>query len=147
MVFTLKTQKHSRLGGSVIKVGPDILKPDVDLLLYSDRDNDAPVCIYSLKTSFRERAGQTHRWKVLLDIVTAENCRSIKEKYHLEYDGDAHFLMGLITPNFYDEITSPQQKGLLHFFDYVYLTKPDNFQQPIKQFSNIARDLVKIYGR
>ncbi len=147
LIFTLKTRNNPRLGGSVIEVGPEKIKPDVDLLIYSDANHAAPVCIYSLKTSLRERAGQTHRWKVLLDIVTAENCRSIKEKYDLKYAGGANFLMSMITTNFYDEVTSPQQKGLLRFFDYVYLTKPDDFAPPVTRFSNIARDLVKIYDR
>ena len=145
LIFTLKTRKNPFLGKSVIEVGPEKIKPDVDLLIYSDTNNNAPVCIYSLKTSLRERSGQTHRWKVLLDIVTAQNCRSIKQKYDLKYDGSANFLMAMITTNFYDEITSPQQRGLLRFFDYVYLTKPDDFAHPITRFSDIARDLTKVY--
>lgn len=147
LVFTLKTLKNSRLGGSVIQVGAETIKPDVDLLIYSDSDDTAPTSIYSLKTSLRERAGQTHRWKVLLDIVTAENCRSIKEKYDLQYAGNQNFLMSMITTNFYDEIMRPQQRGLLRFFDYVYVTKSDDFQQPVNRFSTIAHDLVTIYDR
>ena len=145
LIFTLKTQKDPRLGGSVIQVGPETIRPDVDLLVYSKREN-MPVYIYSLKTSLRERGGQTHRWKVLLDIVTAENCRSIKEKYDLQYAGQADFRMGLITTNFYDEITSPQQRGLFRFFDHVYLTKPGNFAPPVAHFSCITDDLTEIYG-
>ncbi len=146
LIFTLKTQNNSRLGGSVIHVGPEKIKPDVDLLIYSEADVNAPICIYSLKTSLRERAGQTHRWKVLLDIVTAENCHSIKQKYDLKYDGSTNFLMAMITTNFYDEIMNPQQKGLLRFFDYVYLTKPGDFAAPVMRFSRIVRDLEAIYG-
>ncbi len=145
LIFTLKTRNNSRLGGSIIQVGPEIIRPDVDLLMYSEH-TDMPVCIYSLKTSLRERAGQTHRWKVLLDIVTAENCRSIKEKYDLQYAGDADFRMGLITTNFYNEITSPQQRGLFQFFDHIYLTKPGCFDAPVQCFSRIASDLTQNYG-
>lgn len=146
VIFTLKTGKHPRLGGSVIQVGPETIQPDVDLLVYSSLTDKTPACIYSMKTSLRERAGQTHRWKVLLDIVTAENCRSIKEKYDLQYGGDANIRLGLVTTNFYEEITSPQQRGLFQFFDYVYLTKPGDFQQPVAQFSKIADDLRGIYA-
>ena len=149
LIFTLKTKNNSRLGGSVIQVGPETIRPDVDLLVYSEREHmpeNMPVYIYSLKTSLRERGGQTHRWKVLLDIVTAENCRSIKEKYDLQYAGQADFRMGLITTNFYDEITSPQQRGLFRFFDHVYLTKPGNFTSPVARFSRITDDLTEIYG-
>ena len=146
VVFTLKAKNHPRLGGSFIQVGPETIKPDVDLLAHSDRDGDAPVCIYSLKTSLRERAGQTHRWKLLLDIVTADNCRSIKEKYDLQYGGDANFRLGLVTTNFYDEITAPQQRGLFKFFDHVYLTKPGDFQPPVSRFSAVAADLRGVYA-
>ena len=146
LVFTLKTQKHPKIGGSVIKVGPEIMKPDVDLLVYSDRDADAPIVIFSLKTSLRERAGQTHRWKILLDIVTSKNCLSIKAKYDLQYEGGSEFRLALLTTNFYDEITSPQQRGLLRFFDHAYLTKPGDFQPPVARFSQVAEDLRRIYA-
>ena len=146
LIFTLKTRTNSHLGESAITVGPEKIKPDIDLLVYSETNYNAPVCIYSLKTSLRERAGQTHRWKILLDIVTAENCRSIKQKYDLQYSGRTNFMMAMVTTNFYDEITNPQQRGLLRFFDYVYLTKPGNFEQPVARFSGIADDLVEIYG-
>ena len=147
LIFTLKTKSKIRPGGSfVIEVGPEKIKPDVDLLVYSSRDGDAPVCIYSLKTSLRERAGQTHRWKVLLDIVTAENCRSIKEKYGLQYNGDANFRLGMITANFYDEVDDPQQRGLFQFFDHIYMAKPGDFRPPVAQLSQIAEDLRGIYA-
>ena len=146
VVFTLRTQKHPRLGGSVIRVGPEVIKPDVDLLIHSDRDDGAPVCVYSLKTSLRERAGQTHRWKILLDIVTSKNCLSIKEKYDLQYAGGAGFRLVLLTTNFYEEIANPQQRGLLQFFDQVYLTKPGDFQPPVARFSQAAGDLRRMYG-
>ena len=42
--------------------------------------------------------------------------------------------MGLITTNFYDEITSPQQRGLFRFFDHVYLTKPGNLPRRLRVF-------------
>ena len=146
LVFTLRTGAGSRIGETVISVGPETIKPDVDLLVYSSERDDAPICMYSLKTSLRERAGQTHRWRILLDIVTADNCHSIKEKYDLQYSGFTNLKMAMITTNFYSEITSPQQRGLLRFFDYVYLTKPDAVNEPVTQFSNIAQDLVGIYG-
>ena len=145
VICTLSTANHPKIGGSVIHVGPEKIKPDADLLIHSDRSANEPVCLFSLKTSLRERAGQTHRWKVLLDIVTAENCHSLKNKYSLRYDGGSDFRMGLITTNFYNEITKPQQKGLLRFFEHVYLTKPGEWETPIVPFASIAEDLRSIY--
>lgn len=104
------------------------------------------AAIYSLKTSLRERAGQTQRWKLLLDIATAPDCDSVKQKYALNYDGKRRFVMGLITTNFYDEIMAPQQRGMLRFFDYVYLTKPDAHAHPVSNFSTVARDLTDLYA-
>lgn len=40
--------------------------------------------ILSIKTSLRERAGQTYKWKLLMEIATTEN--PIKEKYNISYD-------------------------------------------------------------
>lgn len=34
-----------------------------------------------------------------------------------------NFKVGFITTNFYNEIINPQQKGMLKFFDFVYITK------------------------
>ena len=148
VICTLKTQKNKKIGNSIIHVGPEEMKPDADLLVYSDRDDDDPVCLFSLKTSLRERAGQTHRWKVLMDIVISPNCHSIKEKYGLKYFGSKNFRMGLITPNFYDELTNPgsQHAGLLRFFEHVYLTKPGEWKSPILSFAAVAADIRRIYA-
>ena len=145
VVCTIRTQNHPRIGGGVIQVGPETIKPDADLLVYSARATDGPVCLFSLKTSLRERAGQTHRWKILMDIVTSADCHSIKDKYDLRYAGGTNFRMGLITTNFYNEITSPMQKGLLRFFEHVYLTKPGEWGPPVMSFSAVAEDIRRIY--
>jgi type II restriction enzyme len=146
LICTLNTRHPLIESSAAIQVGGEKLKPDLDLLVYSGQAAaDEPVCIYSLKTSLRERAGQTHRWRLLFDIVTSDNCRSIKEKYRLGYKGTKQFKMGMITTNFYDEISQPQQRGLLAFFDYVYLTKPGRFAPPVANFSRIAEDLRKTY--
>lgn len=118
----------SRLGTvknwTVITVGGEEQKPDMDLVFYSTDEQgtiNEPVLIMSLKTSLRERAGQTYRWKLLLEIATSEN--PIKEKYNIAY---AHTTMPLVcftTLDFYDELGQPQNKGMLKFFDKVFLGK------------------------
>lgn len=99
--ITPKPKRHRIVNEyATIKVGNDIQKPDIDLLIYSKAHTlQKPVIIYSMKTSLRERVGQTYKWKLLMDIATAEDCQSIK----------------------YEEITNPQQVGMLRFFDFVSL--------------------------
>ena len=145
VIFSLKPRQHPFVKNyATIQVGNDVLKPDLDLLAYAENSNT--VAIYSLKTSLRERAGQTHRWRLLLDIAVAPDAASLRKKYQLAHIGNRNFVMGLITTNFYDEITLPQQRGLLTFFDYVYLTKPGHYDSPVLNFSHIATDLRELYG-
>ncbi|MBI1806579.1 MAG: hypothetical protein HYR76_05955 [Ignavibacteria bacterium] len=123
--ITLKRKRHRIVNEyATIKVGKDIQKPDIDLLIYSKAHTlEKPVIIYSMKTSLRERVGQTYKWKLLMDIATADDCQSIKTKYELSYQAQVNFKVGFITTNFYKEITNPQQQGMLRFFDFVYITK------------------------
>ena len=144
--FTLKPKQSETIKKfAAIYSGDETLSPDLDLM--ASADGIDTVCIYSIKTSLRERAGQTHRWKLLFDIATAPDSDSIREKYDIRYDGGRDFRMNLITSNFYNEITSPQQRGLLRFFDRVYLTKPGAYNAPVMNFSQVAEDLKKLYGK
>ncbi len=147
LVITLKPKKHRFIKNyATIQVGDDVQKPDVDLMIYhSKKLEHAPVLIFSMKTSLRERVGQTYKWKLLMDIATSKDCMQIKQKYGLSFDVKADFKVGFITTNFYDEITQPQQIGMLRFFDFVYLTKAGKFQSPICEFSKIVSDLKTIY--
>lgn len=147
IVITLKPKKHSIIEEyAVIKVGDNIQKPDLDLLIYKyKRSLNYPITIYSIKTSLRERAGQSYRWKLLIDICTATDCDSIKDKYSLSYTQKAKLVTGFITANFYKEITHPQQKGMLSFFDYVYITKDGTWENPVTRFSSAIKDLSTTY--
>ncbi|MFQ6118861.1 MAG: hypothetical protein ACE5KE_03125 [Methanosarcinales archaeon] len=97
------------------------------------------------KALFANSAGQTYRWKLLMDIVTSENCKTIKNKYGLGYKAINKFMVGFITTNFYNEIMKPQQQGMLRFFDFVYITKQGNWNKPISNCSRIVDDLNTIY--
>jgi len=147
LAITLKPKKHPLIEKyAAIKVGDDIQKPDIDLLIYHySRPEKYPVIIYSIKTSLRERAGQTYRWKLLMDIVSSNDCKTIKDKYSLTYKAIDNFKVGFITTNFYNEITNPQQKGMLKFFDFVYITKHGKWEMPVCEFSKIVDDLNGIY--
>ena len=145
VIFSLNPENHPIISQfAVINVGGEMLKPDMDLMAYTEECET--VTIYSLKTSIRERAGQTHRWKLLMDIATAQDAESIRRKYNISYTGGRKFSMNFITTNFYNEITAPQKRGMLVFFDRVYLTKPRKFKPPVLNFSHIAKDLFAIYG-
>lgn len=148
LAITLKPKKHPLIEKyAAIKVGDDIQKPDIDLLIYHyQKPEKYPVIIYSIKTSLRERVGQTYRWKLLMDIVSSNDCKTIKEKYSLTYKAIDNFKVGFITTNFYNEITNPQQKGMLKFFDFVYITKPGKWEKPICEFSKILDSLNTIYS-
>jgi len=147
LVITLKPKNHYLIEKyATIKVGDDIQKPDIDMLIYEYTESEKkPVMIYSIKTSLRERAGQTYRWKLLMDIATSDNCKTIKEKYSLSYDASGDFKVGFITTNFYNEIMNPQNQGMLRFFDFAYITKDGNWKKPISSFSEIVNDLNSIY--
>ena len=147
LVITLKPKKDPLIEKyAAIRVGDEVQKPDIDMLVYMHTEPEKhPVIIYSIKTSLRERAGQTYRWKLLMDIVTSENCEKIKDKYDLSYEGVGNFKVGFITSNFYDEIMNLQQQGMLRFFDFAYITKSGSWEKPVSNFSEIVRDLETIY--
>lgn len=165
IVITSASKSHPIISSyAEIKVGEDSQKPDVDLLIYYINDHEIltkkqvsanedidtlnrglltkPISMYSIKTSLRERAGQSYRWKLLLDI--AENSKKLREIYDMEYNSQTTFYYNFITADFYNEVKNPQQKGMIRFFDHAYVTKK-SAASPIKTMSNIIKDLNKIY--
>ena len=80
------------------------------------------MMIVSLKTSLRERAGQTYKWKLLLEIATTEN--PIREKYNITYPLGNTPLVCFATVNFYNEINNSQHRGMFKFFDKSFIGKP-----------------------
>ncbi len=128
---------------AVVRVGDEEQKPDMDLMVFSERDVK-PVIIYSCKTSLRERAGQTYRWKLLVEV--SQHCPTLVEKYGIEYSPKRKVLVGLITADFYGELRSPQQRGALKFFDFTYVGKPGPHAPPLKPLSTIVDDLKGTYG-
>ena len=108
---------------SIINVDGETQKPDCDLVIYSlNEDNTLKKCmILSLKTSLRERAGQTYKWKLLMEIATTDN--PIKEKYNIDYNPEKMPLVAFATVNFYNEINNPQHRGMFKFFDKSFIAK------------------------
>jgi type II restriction enzyme len=148
----LITSKKSDVKGfediSIVRIGEeDTQKPDCDLIIYSYKLNSESeqldrCIILSLKTSMRERAAQTYKWKLLLEIANDSDCK-IKQKYDISYNVEQVPLICFVTVNFYNEINNPQQRGMLKFFDRSFLAKevdtPLNFISPLSdlvQFVN-----------
>jgi type II restriction enzyme len=123
---------------ATIYVDGETQKPDVDLIIFTKKDNDDVVencIILSLKTSLRERAGQTYKWKLLLEIASCNN--PIKEKYGISYNPVYIPLICFATVNFYNEISNPQHKGMFKFFDKSFIAKPIN-KDFISSLSNLV---------
>ena len=119
------TSKVKKFGDIVsIIVDGESQKPDMDLVFYTLNKNRnlQAIMIISLKTSLRERAGQTYKWKLLLEIATTEN--PIKDKYNIVYPLGKTPLVCFATVNFYDEINNPQHRGMFKFFDKSFIGKP-----------------------
>ncbi len=54
----------------LIDVGGETQKPDVDIAIYSTQNERLKNClVLSLKTSLRERVGQTYKWKLLMEVA------------------------------------------------------------------------------
>jgi type II restriction enzyme len=134
------TAKKSTISGfekiSTINVGNETQKPDMDLVIYSLKENeDLHKCIIlSLKTSLRERAGQTYKWKLLMEIAMSD-CE-VRDKYEITYDPPTVPLVCFVTVNFYNEINNPQHRGMFKFFDRAFIGKPidpqiTNFISPL----------------
>jgi len=121
------TSKYKNLKGfekiSTIHVDKETQKPDCDLVIYKLKENEQldKCMIVSLKTSLRERAGQTYKWKLLMEIASSEN--AIKNKYNIKYNPEQFPLIVFATVNFYNEINNPQHRGMFKFFDKSFIAK------------------------
>ncbi|WP_330204323.1 BsaWI family type II restriction enzyme [Cyanobacterium sp. DS4] len=138
------TSELSKINGfedvATIKIGEETQKPDCDLVIYSVSDDNklANCLILSLKTSLRERAAQTYKWKLLMEIAISDDC-SVKDKYDIVYNAKILPKICFATINFYNEINNPQQRGMLKFFDKSFIAKNVNQNLPtfISPMSNL----------
>lgn len=139
---------------AVIHANEEEQKPDVDVLVYNANieKNTLPIVIFSCKTSMRERAGQTYKWKLLLDIATSE-CEHISDTpecphnlYKIKYDKTRDVYMVFTTSDLYNEVSQPQIAGMFSFFDKTYVTKPAAPSvSNLETFSNVIDFLNNIY--
>ncbi|MCL2521144.1 MAG: BsaWI family type II restriction enzyme [Spirochaetaceae bacterium] len=134
ILITSKSTAVKKFGEDfTIYVDGEQQKPDCDLVIYNSVTNK--FIILSLKTSLRERAGQTYKWKLLLEI--AHSSSDIKAKYDIEYKGKNIPLVCFATVNFYNEINNPQQRGMFKFFDKAFIAKEVEHGDFIADFSTL----------
>ncbi|BAQ60362.1 hypothetical protein GM3708_768 [Geminocystis sp. NIES-3708] len=126
---------------ATIYIGDETQKPDCDLVIYSlNANNILDQClILSLKTSLRERASQTYKWKLLMEIAMSNDC-SVKDKYDISYNAKTLPKICFATINFYDEINNPQQRGMLKFFDKSFIAK--NITEKLPSFITTMSTLI-----
>jgi type II restriction enzyme len=147
------TAKKSTIRGferiSTINVGEETQKPDMDLIIYSLKENsDLNKCIIlSLKTSLRERASQTYKWKLLMEIAMSD-CE-VRDKYEISYNPPTVPLVCFVTVNFYNEINNPQHRGMFKFFDRAFIGKPlapqeTDFIYPLSNLIDFANEQLSL---
>lgn len=155
VIVNVRTSNHELIKKyATIKVGDDenSQKPDSDVLLFKN-DISSPIINFSCKTSLRERAGQTYRWKLLVDLATC-NCDYIScnpncpaNKYKLQYETNRKIYMCFVTSDLYGEIGNPQIYGMFSFFDCAFVTKTEEelngFEE--SQFKNVVEFVNSVY--
>ena len=105
----------------------------------------------SCKTSCRERAGQTYKWKLLCDLATCNciykngnpNCPSTR--YNLNYTPTKPIKMCFVTADFYNELIQPQISGMFSFFDCSYVAKPVSPNNNVLPLHNIIQYINTIF--
>lgn len=136
---------------ATIKVGEDSQKPDSDVLIYDEADIASPIMNFSCKTSCRERAGQTYKWKLLSDLASCDcehkegNDKCPVNIYQLDYSLRRKIKVCFVTADFYDEISQPQIAAMFNFFDYSYVAKPTSSITTIKPLETVIDDINSCY--
>lgn len=132
---------------AAIKVDDDIQQPDSDVLLYSTVNENSPIINFSCKTSCRERAGQTYKWKLLTDIATCKCPHAtdftgcLVNKYKISYEPKRLIKIFFVTTDFYDELNNPQISGMFNFFDNTYVAKTKSPNTSIKTLDMVIDDI------
>ena len=142
-ITSKKSQVKNFNSIATINVDGETQKPDCDLIIFTEKENrEINKCmIISLKTSLRERAGQTYKWKLLMEIATCDN--PIKDKYNIAYNPDKMPLICFATVNFYNEINNPQHKGMFKFFDHSFIAKNVDDKKFISPLSHLIEFVNK----
>lgn len=137
---------------AAINVDSDIMRPDSDVIVFSEECKDSPILNFSCKTSCRERAGQTYKWKLLCDLATCkcEHKEGNKDcpatKYNLAYEPTKEIKFCFVTTDFYGELNNPQISAMFNFFDYSYVAKTNSPTENIRTLQSVIEDINVIFG-
>lgn len=135
---------------AAITVDNEIQKPDSDVIVYSEK-KDTPILNISCKTSCRERAGQTYKWKLLCDLATCKcshkkgNSQCPATRYKLGYAPSKEIKMCFVTTDLYDELNNPQISGMFGFFDRAYVAKAKAPNKGIIIFQEVIQYINSIF--
>lgn len=106
---------------------------------------------FSCKTSCRERAGQTYKWKLMCDLATC-NCDHKEEnpncpvtRYNLTYIPSRPILTCFATTDFYDELSNPQISAMFHFFDFSYIAKTTSPSDSVSILETVVDDINQVF--
>jgi len=108
----------------LINVGESKPTLDVDIVIYKENDEKqiTSCLLLIVMDSSNARLEQLCFWKVLLDVFILDS--SLRNKYVISCDSVEMPVVCFATINFYDEINSPQHRGMLKFFDNSFIGKP-----------------------
>lgn len=127
--------------------------PDADILIFNPEDISSPVVILSSKTSLRERAGQTYKWKLLYEFATCQ-CQHTSDnpscpitKLGIRPFSDIIVKVGFVTADLYNETNSPQNSGMFAFFDFAYVSQQITARENLKPLSKIVEDINFVFDR
>ena len=120
----------------VIYISSETQTPDCDIVIYNNKTKK--FIILSAKTSMRERAGQTYKWKLLLEIANSGDKR-LKNKYRIKYKGTDTPLVCFVTADFYGEINNPQHRGMFRFFDCSFVARSKSENDLVRNLSSLPK--------
>ncbi|MBE8182701.1 MAG: hypothetical protein HAW61_04175 [Candidatus Portiera sp.] len=123
-----------------VYIGGEKQTPDCDMIIYNK--NTKKFIILSLKTSLRERAGQTFKWKLLWEIANSSNTK-LKDKFDIKYKGKVTPNICFVTADFYHEIDSSQHRGMFKFFDGSFIAKPNVEHDLVMSLSDLPAYIKK----
>ena len=126
-----KLENIKELKSLIINVGNEKSTPDSDIVVYNPNSSESPIFLFSIKTSLRERIAQSVMWKLMVDMAstTCPHIKNIKDcpinKNKISANIKRKVIYSFITLDLYNEISQPQQRGHLRYFDKVFVCKKD----------------------
>ncbi len=130
---------------STINVGEEIEKLDINLAIYSLKENlEVGNCIIiALCKSSRDSVEKAYKWKLLMEVAISE-C-SIRDKYDISYKASPIPVICVATLDSHNVINNSQHRGMFKFFDRAFIGKPidpqaNDFISPLSSLIDFANE-------